>query len=313
VILVLPVASGAASAGRSAAITNGPVVKRCAVGLEPNFPGYDPVNHYVYVPNLLSHNVSVLQADCRLVGTIYLGLSSLPFAAAFDPLNHKMYVSDSGLEVVHVISGLTVVANVSSSLLTTVNQLVWDPDASVILVTNGGFGASVVAISGTTVLGSVGTGGYPTGICYDPLYHSVLVVNLVSDNVTLLNASHPLSGSIGNFAVGQSPTSCAYDPANQRDYVTNQLSHNLSVVSGNGTPFGNVTVGGFPEGIAWDPAHAKLYVVNFIHGHVTIVSGLHVVRNIVFSHSEAMGAVYDANTGKMFVTSYGISQVVLLR
>jgi DNA-binding beta-propeller fold protein YncE len=313
ILLALPVAAARPVVGHVGVATasGGLTTTSCPVGVEPQLSGYDPVNHDLYVPNTLSHNISVLTGACALVGTITLPIGSQPFAAAFDPANHRMYVTDPGLGLVYVISGLTVVANVSGPLIDTPNQILWDPAGRLMLASNAGGGNFVVGISGTSVAGSTGTGAFPQGLCYDPSVNSVLVTNRLTDNVTILNASHPLSGSTGSFGTGSSPIACAYDPRNHDDYVVNLQSHNVSVVTGSGVHVGSVGVGSFPAAVIWDPSDHRILVLNSGHGHISVLRGLHVVATIATNNKAANGLVFDPKTTEVYVTT-GIGTVVVV-
>jgi hypothetical protein len=78
----------------------GTAPKTCTVGKQPGFPGYDPVNHEMYIPNSLSSNITVFKGTCTKVGTIKLPSGSFPLQAAFDPQNNHMYVTDNLLNQV---------------------------------------------------------------------------------------------------------------------------------------------------------------------------------------------------------------------
>src|ERR1700691_1371395 len=56
----------------------------CTVGKGPEFPGYDPVSHRIYVPDGLNGTITVLKNTCTTVATINLPGGAYPVMAAFD-------------------------------------------------------------------------------------------------------------------------------------------------------------------------------------------------------------------------------------
>lgn len=58
----------------------------CAVGSIPEYPGFDPVNHEIYVPNYGSGNVSVKTTQCKNAGSIALPSGAQPSGAIFQPI-----------------------------------------------------------------------------------------------------------------------------------------------------------------------------------------------------------------------------------
>jgi DNA-binding beta-propeller fold protein YncE len=311
-LALVPVVASSHSTGSLHAVAAGPhpsATGICAVGSGPGFPGYDPVRHYVYVPNQASGNISVLSGTCTHVGTITLPLGASPISAAFNPSTNTMYVTDDGLNQVYVILGLTVLHTLTSSLITAPREIIYDPGDAMMLLTNDFSTYSVVGIQGSSVVGMVGVGSYPQGLCYDPFYGTVLVVNYLSSNVSILNALTPLNGVIATVAVGFDPKACVYDPANQRDYVTNYGDNNVSVLLGNGFSVGNVSVGSLPSGIGWDQATLQVWVANTGHGALSLIQGFSVVKTIFPGVPSPQGMAFDEYNNRMYVASYGGNSV----
>jgi DNA-binding beta-propeller fold protein YncE len=283
-----------------------PAFTTCPTGGSPMYSAFDPVNHYMYIPNFFTSNITVLKNTCTLVGTIALPAHSTPVAMAFDPANNEMYVTDSTNNAVYAISTLTVVGTVTSSLISAPWAITWDPGDSMLLVTDLGTTYNVVGISGSTVLGSTSTGSYPYGICYDPFYNSILVLNAASDNVTFLNAYSPLSKPTGSAPTGSEPRACAYSPATSEDYIVNYQSGNVTVMDGIGGGVTSITVGTYPTGIAWDQATLEMFVANHLKGSVSVISGTTVVHTLKGVAPTSEGATYDWQNNLVYVSSeYG--------
>jgi YVTN family beta-propeller protein len=310
---ILPLGGATFLAGSSTSDSVRPnIIATCAAGSGPYFPAYDPVNHAVYVPNYASGNITVLKRTCSIAGTIHLPTGASPVAVAFDPANNDVYVTDDSLNQVYVISGQTIVATISGTQLPSPWAITWDPGDSMILVSNDYGAYDVVGIQGTTIVGTIGVGSFPTALCFDPFYNVVLVVNRFSDNVTLLNAYSPLSPVVGTVAVGSNPSSCAYDPADSEDYVVNYGSNNVSVISGSGGVIGSVTVGSLPRGIAWDQATLQIMVGNTQKGGVSLISGTTFIGTVGAGAKNSEGLVYDWQNNYVYVTSYTGNDLVAI-
>ena len=282
----------------------------CATGSGPYYPAYDPVDHDVYVPNFDSGSISVFNGSCHLVGTVTLPSGASPEAAAFDPANNGVYVTDSGLDHIYVIRGLTISNTMSGPRITDPVSIVWDPGDAVMIVTNSYAGDDVLVISGTTVIGTVPVGLFPQGLCYDPFYNQVLVVNYGDDNVTILNGYEPLGPALANLPVGFDPYYCAFDVADNSDYVTNFGDDNVSVITGQ-IVVGSVNVGSLPMGIAWDQSNLRIYVVDYGSGDLSLISGMSVVKTVVTHVSAPEGIVLNEVTNMMYLDSFSNDKVYL--
>ncbi|MCI4369369.1 MAG: hypothetical protein L3K09_07405, partial [Thermoplasmata archaeon] len=171
----------------------GGTLSSCGVGGYPSFLGYDSVNHYMYVPNQLGGNVSVVASPCKVVGTVKLPVNADPVAVAFCPQNDYMYVVDTNLNQVYVVSKFTVVSTISGGHFNTPDAIAWDPGDSIMLVANFGW-SNLTAVRGTSFYGSLAVGDQPDSIVYDPYYNTLLVENFGSLNITIIpSATYPFT------------------------------------------------------------------------------------------------------------------------
>lgn len=284
----------------------------CGVGRAPWIPGYDPVTHEMYVPNTYTHNITVLSGTCTEVGTIGLVSGANPLEAAFDPGNNYMYVTDEALNEVYVISGLTIVATVSSALFNGPEGIAFDAGflgPPTMVVTNYG-GNDLVAISGTTVSGPTGVGTAPTFVSYDPSRDTLLVANFGSANLTILNATSPFTSTHISASVGSGPTMIAFDPVGAVDYVANYLSSSVTIVGGFGVVYGTITGLKTAWGVAWDQAALAVFVTGKTADKVWEISGGTVIKKISTpSGSNLEGIAYDDFNDKVYVANYGDNTV----
>ncbi|HZY69642.1 MAG TPA: YncE family protein [Thermoplasmata archaeon] len=260
----------------------------------------------IYVPNLYGSSVSVINGTCGVVGTIALPIGSKPYAAAYDPPNKDIYVTDGAHPVVYVIHNLTRIHVIHNASFTGGTwSIAWDPSANMMLCV--ALHGLLVGISGTSINGSIHVGNsYSEGMAFDSRANEMLITNYAHDNVTGVNASHPFTGAHRSILVGNGPAGIGSDPATGYVYVANYQGKSVSVINGNGSYLGTIRVGSGPVGVAFDPAKKEVFVANRLSNNVSVISGLSVVRTLSSFPSPnnyLFGAVYDPATKLVYVTA----------
>ncbi len=314
VLVLLVVSAGSASAARVTAdlekATAAKVVKHFSVGAGPDQPAYDPVNHYVYVPEPSSHQIQVFKSSDALVASIPLGPTSFPGAAAFDEQDNYVYVTDSDYNCVYVISGTTIVGNVTGSSLDGPFGIAYDPGEGGVIVANN-FGDTVSLIVGIFVEASVVVGTTPWGVAYDPFYATILVTNYGSNNVTVLSAVYLTYDT--STKVGADPTAIMFDPADELDYVSDFGANHVSLMYGNGYLEGTLKGFSEPDGMAFSQAQLEMYITNAGTGKVFVVNGATIEQKISTDKTgNPVGAVYDSYNDDVYVTEYFGDDVYVL-
>jgi len=296
--------------------TTGPVpptthsVCKAAAGTNPLFDAYDPVNHEVYVPNLNSASLTILNGTCKLVAKVTLPTGAYPAAAGFDPENNHVYVTDAALSQVYVFSGTRLVNTITSSTFNSPWGVAFDPAISNMAVANYG-SDTVTFIFGTSVSFTTTVGSGPYLFAYDLTFGRLLVTNFASANVTSMSGLFPfLQTDNINIPVGTQPAGIAFDLANDYDYVANYGSNNVTIIDSTGGHYGSVTVGSHPFGVVWDQAKLSVYVANSGSNTVSVISGSSVARTIYGpSGSGLHGIAYDEATDQVFVSGYTNKEV----
>jgi DNA-binding beta-propeller fold protein YncE len=308
----------AASASPSAGPAT-PLLSPCTTGGGPEVPAYDPVNHWIYVPDSLGNNLTVLTATCHLIATIPLPAGGRVDAAAFDPQNNFVYVTDFVLDQVYVINGTALIATLGGP---TANfeyptSITYDPGDAVMLVANQGFSPNVTAtnitiISGTSIGGTIPVGTEPAAIAYDPAHNEILVANAQSNNVTLLNATY-LSQPHGSVSTPFGPFAIVYDPVNELDYVI--TPHAVSLYAGSGTAVGTIVLSSsncyVPYNAVWSPATQRVYIIcqgvpHLGDAGVVEISGTSIARTERFKlvTGALVGMTYDEQDHLVFATDF---------
>jgi YVTN family beta-propeller protein len=237
------------------------------VGYDPFGVAVDPAAKEVFVTNMGSDNVSVINGTTQLP-IASVTVQSNPEGIAFDATDNSLFVADNGSNNVSVISvaTLSVVANVSVG--TTPAGVAWDNASDRIFVTNRG-SDNVSVISGATnrVLASVNVGSSPFGLADDNTTGTLYVANEGSNNVSVisaspaaLNASVPIATSF--FEPPPHLEDVAYDSIHHMIWVT----AGLTVVVIDAAAARAVDEVAFdPSGIAFDPDNGDVCETNSVN------------------------------------------------
>jgi YVTN family beta-propeller protein len=287
-------------------LTAGP--SACPVGSFPEVPAYDPVNHYLYVPDENSGNITVLKPNCHAVASIGLPIMAGPSAIVYDPADNMLYVTDSYLGSVYVISGLSLKHTFPESKLHCPQAPFYDPAIGDVLVGSDCGSPQLTELNGTAIVGHVGHAKIwsdpATGV-YDPSSHRILVAYTNGANVTFYNAStFKISGKV-SVGMNSDPVSIVYDPSNHLDYVACFSVDTVTVISshGAGSTKATIPVGGGPANVAYSPTSLEVYVANSGSANVSVIKGTTLKATIsLAAFARPEGLVYDAVTLKMYVT-----------
>ena len=191
------------------------VVKNVSVGSDPLFPGYDPQNGEVYVPNANSYNVTVLKASTYVVkANISITTGTGPHSASFDPAVGYVYVPSwgGGVAVINPATN-TVVTNVpvgSNPLFAAPN-----PANGFVYVDNSG-GANVTVLNATQNVTVVNVGTDPGRGTYNPGTSNVYFPNSASSNMSVIGMTGPFTSisavaNVTNATISWSDSATSYN------------------------------------------------------------------------------------------------------
>jgi DNA-binding beta-propeller fold protein YncE len=273
---------------------------------------YDPVNHYTYLTNGRDGYIQVLSLDgtCKVMATLFPsganGASPDPTAAAFNPVNNEVYVTDSGGQV-YVLSGIKLVKTIVSGDFDGPTGIAFDPGVGEIAVANSG-GNTVTFINGTKVATTIGVGVSPQSFAYDPSQGRFLVTNAGSNDVTSMDATNPTDAADDlAIPVGDEPVGIAFDPSTSKDYIADSESDNVTVISSLGHQYGSVSMPGgeYPNQDVWDQSTLRVYVQESGAGNITEISGMKVTHTIDGPTGAGFTSVaYDDDIDKVLVAEY---------
>jgi DNA-binding beta-propeller fold protein YncE len=315
VVLVAAVGSPRDSAQARPVVLSNPAT--CPVGSSPSVPAYDPVNHYLYVPDQESSNVTVLTPNCHSVASITLPVMAGVSAIVYDPADNDLYASDVYRGGVYVLHDLKLIHTIPSTKIECPTEPAYDPVLGDVVVGIGCGTPKLALLSGTAVVKEIGPTKIwesPGAMAYDPTSNRFLVAYPSNDNVTFYNPT--TFKVLGKIPVGNDPDSIAYDSANHFDYVSSYDSRNVSVFSssGAGKLHATINVGSGPVNIGFSPKTEEVYVANSESANVSVINGTKLKAPIALfsSFSRPAGVVYDAVTEKMYVTDAQYAEIDVL-
>jgi YVTN family beta-propeller protein len=278
------------------------------VGSAPSAVALDTRDGLVYVANLGSNNLTVVNASTGAPFLTSIPVGSQPDALLFDPVNDEVYVANEGSNTLSAIAGH------NGSLLGTIDVgaapdgLALDPTDGTLFVANYGSGnvtrvnVSTLSVTGTGT--AVGLG--PRGIAYNPSDANVYVANSESNSVTVVN------GTTGNISVPSiplagSPTAVLADPSSASVYVAIPSLNEVVVIDGPAGPrvVASVPVGTDPSFLTYEPARHVVAVANFVQGTLTRINATsnRAVPGAQPIGSTPDGLAYDTSADGLFVSS----------
>lgn len=152
-------------------------------------------------------------------------------------------------------------------------------------------------------------GLYPAFPAYDPANRLIYVPNQFSSNVSVINGTCGVVGSVA-LPNGSRPIAAAYDPSNKDIYVTDSALRSVYVIH-NMTRLHSIryyAFGAGTEAISWDP-QAKLMLCATGHGLLVGISGTKVNGSTRIGTGISEGMVYDSRANEILATLFSSQNV----
>jgi YVTN family beta-propeller protein len=288
-------------------------------GESPSGIAYDPVHGRMYVTNLGSNTVSVIDTNSSMALNHSLQVGTSPQGIAYDPVHGRMYVTNFGSNTISVIdtNADTVIGNPIRVGLGP-HGIAYDPVHGRMYVTMMD-NKSVYMIDTNTnkVVGNpINISGSPKWIAYDPVHERMYVTNFGTEgNVSVIdtNTNVALNHSL---QVGTSPQGIAYDPVHGRMYVTNFGSNTISIIDTNTTSVNDSYIEiERPFGISYDDATQRMYISNVRHDLIYMVdtNSNSIVGSPINVGSSPKGLAFDPVNNRIFVANSNGSSVSSIR
>lgn len=251
-------------------------------GVHPQGIVVNPANQLVYVANQLSGSVTVLDGNNQVVKVIQLqpffpGFAS-PVAIA---VNTKSSSSKYGYAYV-VCSVANVLAIIDLSL---------------------------------NVIDYVPVGTRPVAAAFNPVNLCVYVANLVSDNLSVIDAEALTEVPGSPLPTGQDPIGIGVNPVNGDIYVANSLGNSITVYSSANALITTIpAVGQYPTSVTYNPANNSMYAVatnnNFIY---QIETATHTIIGSIATGNKPYNSFFDSYNNYLYVQNRADNTFTVIR
>lgn len=271
----------------------------------PFFAVYDPDNHFVYVSDAQSDNVTVINGT-KVVATLPVG--GEPFFEVFDSRNGFVYVENFGSSNVTLLSNLTVLDSLSVG--TDPAWGTYDSVSGLVDIPNA-LSDNVSLLQGDSVIGSLPVGLSPVSVTFDSENGSVFVSNWESQNVSFLCDWEDVQIECGSLNVSSEPGYGVFDSAYGLGYVPNYGSDSVDAISPNGSLAASMEVGADPLYLTVDSGSGAVYVSNVGSNDLTVIENVSVVGQVNVGSSPGIAA-YDPANGFLYVPNVDSDNVTVL-
>ena len=296
------------------------VIATVPAGSEPWAVAVNTVTNKIYVTNLRSSNITVIDGATNSTATIRDPNALTPVAVAVNPLTNKIYVANVDSNNVTVIDGITnTVRTIQDTDAKSPFDIAVNPVTNKIYVTNMD-SSNITVIDGTTNLTTTVTNPdtrFPYHLAVNTATNKIYVTNhgmdvTVIDGVT--NSTKMVKDPNGPFRI-------AVNPVTNKIYVTN--NSNVTVIDGatNSTTTVTDPNASNPLNVAVNPVTNKVYVTNMIDNNITVIDGAtNTTITLKDPHCYFAGAVavnpvtdriYVANSSENLTVINGLNNSIL--
>ncbi len=304
-------------------------------------PTFDPANDELYIPNdnstptpYFANNVTAISGLDDLVANIDTGNDSYPLTPVYDPVNHLLYVSDeatSSFEVnndnVSVIDPAT--NTVEKQILVGLGPTegAYDPADGDIYVPDSTADATdqtnVSIINGTsnTVIATITGLSTPTMPVYDPVNQEMYVVNVGTNNMSVLKGT----SLIENISIepasdgGVQFASPVVDPVNGEIYVPAEGYDSVTVVSPENVVIANLSGGSDfvgNEQPIYDPVNGFVYVPGTASDGSGVLYAINTASNTVTLEipvaEDPVTPTFDPATDMIYVPGFDANNITIV-
>lgn len=249
-------------------------------GVHPQGIVVNPANQLTYVANQLSGSVTVLDGNNLVVKVIQLQPS---FAGFSSPVALAVNSKSSSSKYGYVYVACSV-ANVIAVIDLSLNVTDYVP---------------------------VGT--RPVAIAFNPVNSQLYVANLVSDNLSVIDAEALTSSPA--LPTGQDPIGIGINPTNGDIYVANSLGNSITVYDSSNTFVITIPIlGQYPTSITYNPSNNSMYAIaTNSNAAYQIEPNTHTIVGTIATGNKPYNSFYDSYNSYLYVQNRADNTFTVIR
>lgn len=249
-----------------------PIIDSISVGSLPHGLDVNPYTNEIYVTNLGSNSVSVIDGYSHSV--VDIAVQNQPSGLSVNTSTNMVYVANQGSNSVSVIDGSSKTVVKTIPVGSRPDDTAVNKNTNLIYVSNAGSdNVDVIDGSTNTVIPiTIMVGNEPTGIKVNSKTNMVYVTNQLDNTVSVINGT--TNSVVQTILVGVQPVEIDINEITNTIYVVNSHADSVSVINGvTNTVIDTIVVGDSPLGVSVDPSINIIYIVNFASNSVSVIDG----------------------------------------
>ncbi|HEY1679834.1 MAG TPA: hypothetical protein VGG04_19110 [Candidatus Sulfotelmatobacter sp.] len=288
------------------------------VGTVPERVAVNQITNRIYVANLNSNNVSVIDGNSdTVIATVSVGNG--PSDIGINTVTNMIYVSNSGANTVSVVDGgsNTVVATISGlsfPIRVSVNAVT----NQVFVVNNNKNSVSVIDGSSNSIITTIPVGSGSFGIRVNSATNLAYVTNLYAGTISVIDGQSDTVTSTFTLPQPANPGNIALDPITNELLVTDGFNSKVYVINASsGALLGTITGSGKlpfapPTGIVeFQLGKSALVSFSSINGLMLVSDSSYTVVTGLKSGNGPAGMAVNRKTGKVYVTQINNGTVIV--
>jgi YVTN family beta-propeller protein len=248
------------------------IITSISVGDNPRDSVFDPTLNKLYVTNLDSGTVSVINT---LTNTVQATIPVIGAAAIdIDTATNKVYAANFGLGTIKVIDTNTdTIVDTIITSGTNLSAMAFSPNLQRLFIVDSNSNELITVDTVTkTEISSIAMGGIPTGMAINPNNDSVYIALASTSEVLVVNGA--TNTIIENIPVGVQPVGVGVNSLTNKVFVSNLGSGTVSVIdSAINVEIDTITLAAFVVGLAVNENTDRVLVANIATGTVSILDG----------------------------------------
>jgi YVTN family beta-propeller protein len=204
------------------------VVTYIPAGTRPAALVFNPVNNLVYVANLVSNNLSVIDAETFAEAIPALPTGQDPIGIGINPVNGDIYVANSLDNSITVYTSANVLATTIPAVGQYPTSITYNPaNNTMYAVATNSNTIYRIETATHTIVGSLATGNKPYNSFFD-LYNNFLYVQNRDDNTFTI--IRPDNSKIDGLSFGEQNIGGAFSPFNNTIYVSDTSNNTINAI-----------------------------------------------------------------------------------